>query len=150
MQDRFINDKGFTLIEVIATLLIIAILSVVVMSRVSGRDEAQLQAEVDTLKGHLRYAQAMAMNDISPNEWGINLSGTTYTLQKFDGVNTTTPFNLPNESSATHSFSSGITVSVTQGNNPVFFDEWGRPGALTILSINGESITITANTGYIP
>lgn len=152
MKDRIINNRGFTLIELIAVLVLITVVSAVAMSRVTGMNEARLVSEIDTLKGHLRYAQSLAFNDIQPFQWGINISGTAYTLVRFDSVNSTTtnPLNLPNESSFTHSFTGSITASVT-GTNPVLFNEWGNPGSTaTTISIGGETITITANTGFIP
>src|SRR3990172_875443 len=102
MRDRLKNDKGFTLIEVIAALIIIAILTAVVISRGTGIDTVNLHAEVDTLKGHLRYAQYLAMNDISsttgyatPTKWGIDIGTNSYELVKYvSGTKVTpTPFN---------------------------------------------------------
>jgi prepilin-type N-terminal cleavage/methylation domain-containing protein len=151
MRYRLRNDRGFTLIEIIAVLVILAIISAVVISRGTMTDAASLQAEVDTLKGHLRYAQSLAMNDISPVKWGINLdAGTnangeyTYQLVK-DPLGTsvfTSPYNLPNESGSVHAISKPFTAS-----GAVLFDEWGRPtGSATI---GGQSITITPETGFI-
>jgi hypothetical protein len=96
------------------------------------------------------------MNDIAANvdtKWGINVAGNTYTLVKVDTNGTTSPINLPGESSVTpasHSFANGATASVT-GDNPILFDEWGSPGAnVTTVNVRGKTITITANTGFIP
>ena len=148
MRKKLRNDKGFTLIEVIAVLIILAVVSAVVISRGMDTDSVKLQAEVDTLKGHLRYAQYLAMNDISPNQWGISinlLSGSSYTLVKFDGTSTApSSFNLPNESSATHSFSPFTTTAAT-----VLFNEWGSPTITGSPSIGGQSISITATTGFM-
>jgi prepilin-type N-terminal cleavage/methylation domain-containing protein len=150
IRDCCRDNKGFTLIEIIALLVLIAIMSAMAMSRVTATRDSALRVEIDTLKDHLRYAQNLAMNDTYPNKWGINLSGTTYTLVKFDGASTLSPYSLPNESGATHNFASGISASVT-GNNPILFDEWGSPGTTTSsVSMGGESIIITANTGFIP
>jgi MSHA pilin protein MshC len=144
------------MIEIIAVLVIIGIISVVVMSRGSATDEAKLQAEVDTLKGHLRYAQYTAMNDIPPTKWGIQISGQSYTLVRNltgNGATFDSPHNLPGESSATHSFAAPLTATAIN----VLFDEWGSPyNAATKLltdatvTISSESITITAGTGFIP
>lgn len=150
MKNRFINNKGFTLIEVIAVLIVLGIVSAVVISRVSGIDEAKLQAEIDTLKGHLRYAQSLAMNEIPPVKWGVQINAATFTLvrnETGDDVTFDSPYNLPNESSATHTFENGISASAAT----VLFDEWGSPGATSItVTMGGKSITITANTGFIP
>lgn len=149
MKNRCKNKSGFTLIEVIAVLIILAIVSAVVISRVTATDTAKLQAEVNTLKGHLRYAQYLAMNDIAPVKWGINVGGSSYTLAKVDNTGTTNPYSLPGDSSATHSFASGISASSSA--TPILFDEWGSPGIANInITLSGQTITIYAGTGFIP
>jgi prepilin-type N-terminal cleavage/methylation domain-containing protein len=147
MRYRRRNDRGFTLIEIIAVLVIIAIISAVVISRGMATDEVKLQAEVDTLKGHLRYAQYLALNDIPPVKWGIQVGGTSYTLIKVDAVGTTSPFSLPGGSSATHSFENGVTAT---GTGTVLFNEWGSPDTpIPAIALGGQSITVTTNTGFI-
>jgi len=161
--ERLKKNHGFTLIEIIAVLVIMAIVSAVVLSRGTATDEANLQAEVATLKGHLRYAQYLAMNDITDvknennvivtvTKWGINVEGSSYTLIKVitgTGAGTSNPFNLPNESSATHNFAPPITAS--SSITPILFDDWGSPGSADItITMGTQTITITANTGFIP
>lgn len=149
MKDRCRNNKGFTMIEVIAVLIILGIVAAVAMSRGTGTDEAKLQAEVNTLKGHLRYAQSLAMNDISsdatsPTKWGIIINGSSYTLIKDVNGTQTSPFDLPGESSAIHT----STISGA-GTGTVLFNEWGSP-SVTSVTFAGQTITITPDTGFIP
>jgi MSHA pilin protein MshC len=141
-----IGKGGFTLMEIIAVLVILAVVSAVVVSRGMGTETAKLQAEVDTLKGNLRYAQYRAMNDLPATQWGINLGGSSYTLVRVDTSGTTSPLNLPGTSSATHNFT---PISATPAT--VLFDDWGNPGNTSItLAFGGKTITVTANTGFIP
>jgi len=57
-------------------------------------------------------------------------------------------FSLPGESSAIHSFDDGVSAT---GASPVLFDDWGSPGTEDLsIALNGMTITITANTGFIP
>jgi MSHA pilin protein MshC len=157
MRHRIKNNKGFTLIEVVAVLIILGILSAVAISRGIDTREVELQAEVDTLKAHLRYAQYLALNDISPVKWGIQISGPTYTLVRNsngDGATFDNPYNLPGESSQTHSIAPFTATTIN-----LLFDEWGSPyntaAKLTAnqtiaLNPGSQSFTITPETGYIP
>jgi prepilin-type N-terminal cleavage/methylation domain-containing protein len=144
MRGRQQENKGFTLIEMIAVLVIVAIIMAVAISRGIATGDVKLQAEVDTLKGHLRYAQYLAMNDIAPAKWGINVGGSSYTLIRFYANATTSPYSLPGESSATHSFAPITATPVT-----ILFDDWGSPDN-TSITLGGQTMTITANTGFIP
>jgi MSHA pilin protein MshC len=138
------NAHGFTLIEIIAVLVIIGIMSAVAVTILSSLDKYKLISEVEILKSHLRYAQSRAMSDTV--SWGIDFSSNSYTLKK--GVGTS---SLPNEDSHTHNLQkNGVTAS---GASNVTFDIWGSSGGTTvILSAGGDSrtITVTAGTGFIP
>jgi prepilin-type N-terminal cleavage/methylation domain-containing protein len=148
ISERLRQNNGFTLIEVIAVLIIIAIISAVVLVRGISTADVNLQAEVDILKSHLRYAQYLAMNDISPTKWGINFQGSSYVLIKDVSGVQTSPLIFPGES-ATHSFAAPITATATPAA-PVLFDEWGSPTSATSIAVGGQTFTITATTGFIP
>ena len=146
------DNKGFTLIEVIAVLIILGILAAVAASRV-GSNSNDLIPQADIVKSHLRFAQLKALADesTSSSTWGIAFTGGTfYTLQNNGGTATTS--TLPGASDGTiHRFPSGVTVDSTT----ITFDSWGSPlvggPQSVILSQGGASITINIAdiTGYI-
>jgi len=108
-----------------------------------------LFTEVETLKGHLRYAQSRGMGDSV--SWGASLTSNTYVLQR-NGATASTIW--PGENSATHTLPGGVTITTGAGTS-ITFDSWGSPGSSDIaltLSAGGESqsITITGETGFIP
>ena len=138
------RQRGFTMIEVIAVLVIIAVLAAVAVSRISSTQDISAMTESEILKSHLRYVQMRSLSDIGT--WGMSFNGSSYTALQ-DGNPAT--INLPNESSATHTLPTGITVS----GSTVTFDKWGSPGTADItitISSGGGTITITQNTGFIP
>lgn len=139
-----INQRAFTILEVIAVMMIIGILSAIAVTRFISAEKYSAAAEADILKTHLRYVQFRALSDNST--WGMSFNVNSYTMLR-DG--NTAPYNLPNEGSATHTLPSGVTVS----GGTVTFDEWGSPGTSSIsisISPAGGTITITRNTGFIP
>ena len=75
------NRKGFTVLEVVAVLVIVGIISAVAISRLVS-NQNNLIAVTDVLTSHLRLAQARAMNTSADNVttfsvWGISFSSST-------------------------------------------------------------------------
>jgi MSHA pilin protein MshC len=144
------NNRGFTLMEVIAVLIVLGIISAVAVSRISFSGN-ELVTETDLLKSNLRFAQVKALtnNDDTTTTWGIKIAGDgkSYTLQK-NGADVSVSFPF---GGSTHELSSDVTITVPAN---VTYDFWGSPGLDNIpitLSQGGKtaSFTITSNTGYI-
>jgi prepilin-type N-terminal cleavage/methylation domain-containing protein len=149
--------EGFTLLEIIAVLIIIAVLSASVVPRLfTGATEAY--AAADILRSHLRFAQSRSMN--SNTVFGIAADGAQYWL--FSSADTATPLQLPGEEGSTVTCNDLGITSVT-GFTSVSFDTWGRAyssadasGAATDIHIivagDGAVVTIsiTGETGFIP
>lgn len=137
------NQVGFTIMEVVAVLIILGILAAVAISRF-GNTQADEVAAANTLKTHLRYAQLRAMGDIQT--WGISFDGNSYTLLK-DGAQATV--NLPGENSPTKALT-GVTISPT--TTVTFSAARGQPTPANghTITIGTQTLTITHETGFIP
>lgn len=159
------KEKGFTFIELVATLLVMAIIFLVVLSRGTSTAEAEIRARAEALKSHIRLAQIRAMNmtaSVSGCEapFGMQMSGGSYYM--FRDCNTGNRVVLPGAESNSISLPTDMTVS----NATFSFDTWGRPydienpdpstrASSTIpltISYKGltEQINITQNTGFVP
>jgi MSHA pilin protein MshC len=141
------RDKGFTLIEVISVLIIIAIIAAVAISRISSTNTFSVTSEAASLKTHLRFAQIKALGDVSPNTWGIQVSGNSYQL--FNNA-AAANINLPAETSNTHTFSGGVTATPVT----ITFDNFGNPGPadISVTLTSGSqtaAVTVTNTTGFI-
>lgn len=143
------NCRGFTIMEVMAILIILGIIAAVAICRISFSGN-ELFTERDLLKANLRFAQVKALtnNDDTATTWGIGFTNTSYTLLRNDApANVSFPFST----SSSHTVSSGITLTVPAN---VTYNLWGSPGAanITITLTEGEtkaSFRITGNTGYM-
>ena len=137
-------STGFTLIEVLTMLIVLAVVLTLVLRQTASIDrEAYAQAAI--IRSHLRFAQSLAMSD-NTDSWGIAFTANSYTLFQ-NGL--PADISLPNDSTATHNFPGN--VAITGGIGTVFFDEWGSPGEDTItITVNSETVTITRLTGFIP
>ena len=147
------RKRGFTLIEVIAVLIVLGIIAAVALSRLT-MSGTELYTERDILQSNLRFAQfkALTNNNNAATTWGISFAGNSYTLSLTNGSTDTTNTNFPSDSSATHTLSGGVTVTAPAS---VTYDFWGSPGAANIpvtLAQGGVTISfnITGTTGFIP
>ena len=157
MREHTLQNRGFTIIEIIAVLIVMGILSAVAISRFSSLSAFEVKSEADVVKTRLRLAQSRAMGTNSV--WGIKFD-TPGTYFLFRNGTTADQIAFVGEDSVTAALPSG--VSVTTG--VVSFDQWGVPhtdaaaavpqsGTRTIsLSGGGESasFTIIEDTGFIP
>ena len=171
MLKTYKEENGFTLIEIIAILVILGILVATAVSRSTNFD-AEVFTGADALKNHLRYAQTMAMNH-NPQAgetsavWGISCDGSKYGL--FQGTTTTNYIRLPDDEQY---IDNDRTINLGRKKIAVtpftvFFDDHGIPysvytnsttntplnASLTLTVSGGSSsrtVTVTPLTGFIP
>jgi prepilin-type N-terminal cleavage/methylation domain-containing protein len=154
-ENRLKNNSGFTLIEVIAVLIIIIIFAAIAVTRgISTQND--IIAQADIVKTHLRFAEMKALND-DVNTWSMAFTANSYTLSCTGSNCPARAIQLPSESSSTHTFPTNVTLSPAV---TVTFDSWGSPGGSDVVLTLVQSatlvqpsqtanITIGANTGYI-
>jgi prepilin-type N-terminal cleavage/methylation domain-containing protein len=136
--------KGFTLIEVLAVLLVLAVIMTVILTRTPSI-ERDAYAQAAVIRSHLRFAQSLAMGNNTAS-WGITFTPNSYTLL-MNGSPAGIP--LPNDNSSTHNLPGNVTI--TAGIGTVLFDQWGSPGPDNVtITVNSEPIVITRLTGFIP
>ena len=63
--DTYRNQSGFTLIEVVAVLIIIGIVAAVAMTRATSTRDYDIISQVEAVKAHLRLAQFRATSSNS-------------------------------------------------------------------------------------
>ncbi len=148
---KFSGQGGFTMLEMIAVLVVIGIITVVAVVKMNKAPQTyDLASEVEVIKSHLRLAQARAMGSSSP--CGINFaSATTYYL--FQGTGSTTPVLMAGEDNATINLvTKKSTLTITSATpQRITFDAYGSPGTANVtVTTSGGSIVITQNTGFIP
>ncbi|HDI78341.1 MAG TPA: prepilin-type N-terminal cleavage/methylation domain-containing protein [Desulfobacteraceae bacterium] len=150
-------DSGFSLIELIGVLILIAIISAVVVSRI-GITSPDLYAQAEILKTRIRYAQLKSFN--SERVWGVRIQGNKYWLFRDGDLSNRVPF--PGEESDTISIPSGMSIS--PNNMIISFNFKGVPctdqsgsnpqntDRTITISSGGDSVSIqiTKNTGFIP
>ncbi len=144
------KTPGFTLVEVIAAFLVLAIVSAVVAVHVMTTDtDANNAAMLNRIKIHLGYVRNASMN--SDMTWWIDFNPGSYTINRKDAQGNSVPTLIAGEKSPAITFPDGFSGPDTD----VYFDGWGRPadssgnptGTRTLV-FSGGTITINS-TGYI-
>ena len=163
------NDRGFTLIEMIAVVIIAGIVAAVAVGSVMNTSQTNRVSQASVIKNHIRYAQSMAMKRVTIDVpvWGIKCDGAAYWL--FNNIAPDTPANqviIPGEDNVQISLAN---KNITLTAFTVFFDGNGRPYtaytdattnvpvaaalAVTVGSLPAGSFgtfSITPETGFIP
>ncbi len=86
LKKYFLNNSGFSLIEIISVLIIISVIAVVVATAMVDSN-ADLITQGDLIKSHLRYAQALSIKSDSAI-WGLKFfdDRSYYILYRCDGT----------------------------------------------------------------
>jgi MSHA pilin protein MshC len=137
---RLSNEQGFSLVELVTTMVILGIVAFVAMPFLRTTDSSLLTSR-DGIIAALSQAQQVAMaRDSAANPVTLQVSASSISVQE-NGIDLVSPgaeypFNLPNG------------VSITGGLGTLQYDKLGRTTATTI-SLNSGQATITVEaSGY--
>ena len=122
------KDNGFTIIELIACLSIIGLLTVVAMIKYSDPGVDTL-ADSAILKSAIRQTIMRAMSDLSTANWNINVAGKVAAVKKDATV------------------VASYDLKAYAGSFSISFNQFGQRQSNPALPY---SITIDSETGYVP
>jgi prepilin-type N-terminal cleavage/methylation domain-containing protein len=114
------DQHGFTLVEITAVLVMMAIISAYVIGRSIGTEQINLAGQTDKIRNQIRYAQSTAMKR-SDAIWGITCNNNQYWMFK---TNPATPEVLPGEQNAQINLAG---QAINMSNFILFFDRFSRP-----------------------
>jgi prepilin-type N-terminal cleavage/methylation domain-containing protein len=141
------NNHGFTLIEIIAVLVLMSIIAASVLIRGMNTDQIDMMAQAAKIRNHIRYAQAMAMKRSDTN-WGIKCDGNAYWFFKgTDPDDSANQLSLPGEKSSQILLSD---INVTMDGFTLLFDQYGIPyknNLSTKVDNSSDSLSITISAG---
>ena len=139
------TESGFTLVELIAIILLVGILAFVAVPRFSG-PSLRVDAQAEQLASDIRYTQTLAMTQ--GDRFRINLTATGYQITSSTGAATVAH---PGTGSTNAVALNGVTLSGWSPpltNNYLAFDSRGVPYSLVTSSTGlAASATITLSGG---
>lgn len=139
---------GFTLVELIMTMVIVGIISAVAVPRFFDTNVFQSRGFADQVQASLRYAQKTA---IAQHRY-VCAAFTTNSITLTIGATNTCGTNLASPSGgATYSIAAPSGIAFAAIPTGFYFDALGRPSLPQTIAINGatNSITVEAETGYV-
>lgn len=143
------KNSGFTLVELIVVILLVAILSISIAPRFFGVASYEDRRAADELRSAIRHTQQMAMNRgeniqviITANNFRVERTVVPVELRSPDGITNPicgTPFCYVKD------FPQNVTPSITP---TIIFDRLGRPDAGRVITLGSQTVTIEDETGY--
>ncbi len=150
------REHGFTIVELIAVLVITGIIASIAAPRFIGVDAFDVRGSYGTLASALRYAQKTAVAQRKIVYANINTVSRTVCLGYTSSCSSAV---IDPATQAAYSKTLSNNVTITASTTPIGFDGLGRPlpnatATFTIQNavVPGESprtITVEAETGYV-
>ena len=126
------NQHGFTLVEITAVLVLMAIISAYVIGRSVDTEQIDIAAQTDRIRNQIRYTQATAMKqyDDTLKVWGLKCDAGANQYWLFQGQNpddAARQINFPGEPDVKISLADRGVASMTAFT--LFFDRFGAARA---------------------
>ena len=152
-----LNNRGFTILEIIVVLLLISIIAAATFRRSITTDQMNLVSQFDKIQNQVRYPQSIAMK--RSENWGFSCDTNNYWI--FTGTNNAANRRLlPGQQQTLISLND---LGVTMDGFTVIFDKYGipyepdgttplNPALVVDLTDSGsesKSFTIVPETGLI-
>ena len=148
------NQRGFTLVELIMTMVIVGILAAVVAPRFFDANVFKSRGFADQVQATLRYAQKAAIAQHRNVCVAMTANDITLTIANAIPSLATSPCNTPLvlPGQATNSISTPSTsITLSPATASFVFDALGKPSFANTITISGatNNIVVEAETGYV-
>jgi MSHA pilin protein MshC len=150
------RETGFTIIELVAVMVIAGIIAAIAAPRFIGVDAFEARGSYGTLASALRYAQKTAIAQRRNVYAAVNTSTRTVCLGYTSNCSNAV---IDPATQAAYSKTLSNNVTITASTTPIGFDGLGRPlpNAVATFTIQNNvvpsestrTITVEAETGYV-
>lgn len=146
-------SRGFTLVELVVTLIIIGVMSAFAIPRFFERSGFEARSYAEQVKATLRHAQKTAIAQRRMTCVAIGADRLSFTLASANAASSCTlPLPLPAADVNTLVAPSGVSFS--SNRTQLSFDGLGRPSAAAQISVPMAgaatlTVTVEAETGHV-
>jgi MSHA pilin protein MshC len=155
-------SRGFTLVELIVTLLVAGILALVVIPKFSNVSSIQQRSDYDKVVSAIKYARKSAIAQRRYVCVSLTASSATFTIDPNPPEATATPFGgacpfanalalpAPDGRCGATNQTCLTTVTMSSTSNVFQFDARGRALSKVLITVSsGPAVTVEAETGYV-
>lgn len=156
------QSKGFTLVELIITIIVMGILSAVVLTNLNASAQHSVTIQADELRRNLSHVQFMAISQNKRLRLSVNDAGNNYTVTACINAACAVPAavtDLATGENFSVNLKDNVTFAAANRNSILDFDSLGRPqvGAVLIAAIrtftlsgsgNSVSVSVRPITGF--
>jgi len=155
-------DRGFTLTEMVVTMVIIGVLAVFLAPNLTGISVVQQRADYDKLTFAVQYARKSAIARRRYACVALSTNAATLTIDPNPPESTATPFcgtcpfatalPLPSQDSACSGANQTClkTISISPSASSFQFDPLGRASASVTIAVSGfPTLRVESDTGLV-
>lgn len=153
MQNRKNMYYGFTLVEVIIVVMILAIISLVSVPMLSNAESFQVKSAANMIASDLEYARSMAITTGQSHSVVFDISNESYEIQDSGGSVIAHPVKIGSNYAVDFTSDSRLDRVDIVSASTATFNYIGAPvsgGTISLTAGNSSmAISIEAVTGYI-
>lgn len=140
------NTSGFTLLELVITMVFVGILAAVTVTRISALAQHSVTVQADVFRRDLSHIQLLATSNGSRLRLLVNSGGTNYSVVTCTTSACTTTATLTDPATGAN-FNVNLTdnVKLTPVSSTLDFDSLGRPQAGGSLITTARSFTLSGS-----
>lgn len=145
------NNRGFTLVELIVVIVVLGILSITVLPRFADRTAFDQAGFTDQVRAAIQHARRTAIANrryvcVTTTSSSVSLQMDPRSPDGLAAPSCTVNVNIPGTSGNNISAPSGVTLSLATSFR---FDPLGRASASPSFTIAGQTIKVEQETGYV-